>query len=63
MGFALEDYSALRYLYARAMQYGVGDDISLIPPAADPKNLFALIGEHAASSPVVRAPEAAALAH
>ncbi|WP_118180133.1 ornithine cyclodeaminase [Paraburkholderia phosphatilytica] len=45
VGFALEDYSALRYLYALAQQHDAGVDISLIPPATDPKNLFALIGE------------------
>ncbi|WP_322060264.1 ornithine cyclodeaminase [Paraburkholderia sp. J63] len=43
VGFALEDYSALRYLYALAVQYVAGTEISLIPPAADPKNLFALV--------------------
>ncbi|MBN3752095.1 ornithine cyclodeaminase [Paraburkholderia sp. Tr-20389] len=43
VGFALEDYSALRYLHALALQHDAGTQISLIPPAADPKNLFALI--------------------
>ncbi|TDG09919.1 ornithine cyclodeaminase [Paraburkholderia guartelaensis] len=62
VGFALEDYSALRYLYAGAMRYGVGDDISLIPPAADPKNLFALIAEHVPSSPTTSVAETTALA-
>ncbi|BFG78205.1 ornithine cyclodeaminase [Paraburkholderia terrae] len=51
VGFALEDYSALRYLYALAMQYAAGTEISLIPPAADPKNLFALIGTQSAPAP------------
>ncbi|WP_296655312.1 ornithine cyclodeaminase [Paraburkholderia sp.] len=50
VGFALEDYSALRYLHACALQHGAGDDISLVPPAADPKNLFALIAEHGPAS-------------
>lgn len=45
VGFAIEDYSALRYLYTLAQQHDAGVDISLIPPATDPKNLFALIGE------------------
>ncbi|BCQ53552.1 ornithine cyclodeaminase [Burkholderia gladioli pv. gladioli] len=31
VGFALEDYAALRYLHALAVQYGAGTDISLIP--------------------------------
>jgi ornithine cyclodeaminase len=60
VGFALEDYSALRYLYARAMQQGVGDDISLIPPAADPKNLFALIAEQVPSMAAASVAEAMA---
>ncbi|TKC87958.1 ornithine cyclodeaminase [Trinickia terrae] len=44
VGFALEDYSALRYLYALALEHEAGIEIALIPPAAEPKNLFALIG-------------------
>jgi ornithine cyclodeaminase len=44
VGFALEDYSALRYLYAQARAHNAGTEIALIPPADDPKNLFALIG-------------------
>jgi ornithine cyclodeaminase len=48
VGFALEDYSALRYLYALAVQHAAGAEISLIPPATDPKNLFALIGTQTA---------------
>jgi len=48
VGFALEDYSALRYLHALAVQYAAGTEISLIPPATDPKNLFALIGAQTA---------------
>lgn len=57
VGFALEDYSALRYLHALAVQYGAGTDISLIPPASDPKNLFALIGTPGASALVSEAIE------
>lgn len=40
VGFALEDYSALRYLHTLAQARGAGIDVALIPPAADPKNLF-----------------------
>lgn len=43
VGFALEDYSALRYLHALDRRYDAGIDISLVPPSVDPKNLFALI--------------------
>ncbi|RKP43525.1 ornithine cyclodeaminase [Trinickia fusca] len=47
VGFALEDYSALRYLHALEKRYEAGIDIALIPPAGDPKNLFSLIdGPH-----------------
>ncbi|WP_126283821.1 ornithine cyclodeaminase [Burkholderia stagnalis] len=48
VGFALEDYSALRYLYSLAQQHHAGVEIALIPPAVDPKNLFALIDDPSA---------------
>ena len=44
VGFALEDYSALRYLHALAEADGVTQTLPLIADAADPKNLFALLG-------------------
>jgi ornithine cyclodeaminase len=40
VGFALEDYSALRYVHAQALRLGVGIDADLVPPADDPKDLF-----------------------
>jgi ornithine cyclodeaminase len=40
VGFALEDYSALRYLHELARTHKVGIEVALIPPAADPKDLF-----------------------
>ena len=40
VGFALEDYSALRYLHACARKLGVGQAITLIPALVNPKNLF-----------------------
>jgi ornithine cyclodeaminase len=40
VGFALEDYSALRYMLATATTLGLGETIALIPAMADPKNLF-----------------------
>jgi len=43
VGFALEDYSALRLLYEQANQQGVGRDVALIPELQDPRNLYALI--------------------
>ena len=44
VGFALEDFSALRYMRAAAQRLGIGQSIPLIPALADPKNLFGLIG-------------------
>ena len=43
VGFALEDYSALRYMRDAAMRLGVGQPLSLIPQLPDPKDLFALV--------------------
>ena len=40
VGFALEDYSALRYVHRLARQHGVGRDVDLVPAADDPKDLF-----------------------
>lgn len=40
VGFALEDYSALRLIHALALQHGAGRDIELVPAAGDPKDLF-----------------------
>ena len=40
VGFALEDYSALRLLRDCAVELGLGERIALIPDLADPKDLF-----------------------
>lgn len=40
VGFALEDFSALRYVYDMAREHNVGETIALIPELDDPKNLF-----------------------
>ena len=40
VGFALEDFSALRFMHQSAVQLGMGERIALVPPLADPKNLF-----------------------
>ena len=45
VGFALEDYSALRYLYRLQREYGLGRTIDLIPELDDPKDLFGLLLE------------------
>ena len=43
VGFALEDYSALRFMRDTALALGVGQAISLIPELGNPKDLFGLI--------------------
>lgn len=40
VGFALEDFSALRLLADLSRQLGLGSPLDLIPPMADPKDLF-----------------------
>jgi ornithine cyclodeaminase len=40
VGFALEDFSALRLLRDLAIELGLGRSIDLVPDLADPKNLF-----------------------
>ena len=40
VGFALEDYSTLRYLLVQAEKRNRGIDIELVPWADDPKDLF-----------------------
>ncbi len=43
VGFALEDFSILRVVYALAEDYQLGVDLALIPVLDDPKNLYGLI--------------------
>jgi len=43
VGFALEDFSALRYLHAQAQALFLGADVSLIPALDDPKDLYQLV--------------------
>ncbi|MGN6827885.1 MULTISPECIES: ornithine cyclodeaminase [Roseateles] len=40
VGFALEDYTALRLVYRLAQELGIGQEVELVPPADDPKDLF-----------------------
>lgn len=40
VGFALEDFSALRYVHKLAVELDEGEDIPLIPELNDPKDLF-----------------------
>jgi ornithine cyclodeaminase len=43
VGFALEDYSALRFMRDSARALGMGQQVSLIPELANPKDLFSLV--------------------
>lgn len=43
VGFALEDFSALRYVLELAKEYREGENIALVPVMDDPKDLFGLI--------------------
>jgi ornithine cyclodeaminase len=52
VGFALEDFSALRFLRDAAAELGMGQPIELIPQLSDPKNLFGLLRER---QPLLRA--------
>lgn len=40
VGFALEDFSALRYLHRLAEEFDEGEQIALVPELPDPKDLF-----------------------
>jgi len=45
VGFAVEDYSALRFMRDLADDIGICASISLIPQLADPKDLFGFLRE------------------
>ena len=40
VGFALEDYAALRYIHQRATAENLGIEVELVPTDGDPKDLF-----------------------
>ncbi len=43
VGFALEDYSTLRFVHEQAQRRGIGREVDLVPKADDPKDLFRYI--------------------
>ncbi|MEW6694823.1 MAG: ornithine cyclodeaminase [Pseudomonadota bacterium] len=49
VGFALEDFAALRFVHAQAQRLGLGETLDLIPDLDDPKNLFGLLRPRTAS--------------
>jgi ornithine cyclodeaminase len=50
VGFALEDFSALRFMRDTALALGVGERITLIPEMADPKNLLGVLRQPASKA-------------
>jgi ornithine cyclodeaminase len=40
VGFALEDFTTLRYVLDQARRHDIGSDIELVPPGEQPKDLF-----------------------
>ncbi len=45
VGFALEDYSILKYVHALANRLDIGDQLPMIPTLKDPKNLFGFLSD------------------
>ena len=50
VGFALEDYSSLRYIHDLAVRYDEGEEIELICQPADPRNLYRSLIDSGGSS-------------
>ncbi|MBH9578764.1 ornithine cyclodeaminase [Inhella proteolytica] len=48
VGFALEDFAALCFMRDAAAEFGIGEQIELVPNNPDPKNLFGLLGSQRA---------------
>jgi ornithine cyclodeaminase len=55
VGFALEDYTALRYVYEQAILRNIGVDVELVPTPDDPKDLFSYTRGGRQRMPVRRA--------
>ena len=56
VGFALEDYSALRFLHTAAGELGIGQAIELVTAHADPKDLFGALKARAGAPMLAAAP-------
>ncbi len=52
VGFALEDFSALRFMYDCAEAHGFGQRIALIPALENPKNLFSTLAAPPSCGPL-----------
>lgn len=60
VGFALEDYSALRFVRDAAKELGLGQLLSLIPELLNPKDLFSLVRSEVSATPAVPTRKASA---
>ena len=45
VGFALENFAALRFMLDAALSLGLGQKIALVPNLSDPKSLFGHLSE------------------
>ena len=63
VGFALEDFSALRYIHDRAQALYLGSDVALIPALDDPKDLYQLINPSPTAPRATAAASAAPAVH
>lgn len=52
VGFAIEDFAAMRFMYEAALALGLGERMSLIPQMKDPKNLFGTLLKHGVTTAV-----------
>lgn len=43
VGFAIEDFAILKYMYTLAKKYHIGSNMDFIPDLKDPKNLFGML--------------------
>jgi ornithine cyclodeaminase len=59
VGFAMEDFSALRFIQGAAVAQSLGQAMDLIPQLGNPKNLYQLIKPAKPAAAITRAPSAA----
>ena len=56
VGFAVEDFSTLRYLHDLTNRYGFCQDLDLVPDLPDPKNLFGYVMQSPEATPLGKSP-------
>jgi ornithine cyclodeaminase len=62
VGFAMEDFSALRFIQDTALAQALGQEMDLIPQLDDPKDLYQLI-KPAVTKPIAKTSQALAMSH